>query len=336
MSISSFGNMANLFRARHMMGHMKQDISRLGVELATGKKADISSHRGGDFSPIAGIEHRLKLLDAYDESTKTAALVFGAQQRVLGDLQARTEKLTENLFGVRGTQTPLLVNSSGTEAREAFAAAVSSLNTQIAGRALFAGTATDGKALASAEVMLADLVTSLSGETTAAGVSTRIDEWFMSSGGGFETLGYTGSAAQQGAIHLSEGERVEPVVKADHEDIRALLSALAKSAVLAEGVLSGDPKGQKSLIEMSSNQLLAANDKLTMLRSEVGRVEAKVEFSSVRNAAEKTALSMSRNELTNADPHETATRFQALHGQMETFYAVTAKISNLSFREYMR
>lgn len=336
MSISSFGDMASLFRARHMMGHMKQDISRLGMELAMGQKSDVASHLGGDFSPIAGIEHSLKLLGAYDESTKTAALFFGSQQQVLGDVQARSEKLSEHLISVRSMQTPLSLNSSAVEARGAFAAVVSDLNSQIAGRTLFAGAATDGPALASADTMLTDLLGALAGETTAAGVSAAIDDWFMSPGGGFETTGYLGSDTQQGAIPLSEGEVAKPVAKADHDDFRRLLSALAKSAVLAEGVLAGDAESQKALIERSSDQLLAVNDKLIMLRSAVGSVEAQIEFASTRNAAEKTALSLSRNELTNVDPHETATRFQALHGQMETLYAVTAKISNLSFREFMR
>lgn len=336
MSISSFGDMASLFRARHMMGQMKQDISRLGVELTTGKKQNITNHLGGDFSSISGIEHSLKILEAYADNTKSAALFFETTQRVLGDIQTRTESLSENMIVVRSSQNPSSLDVAAIEARNTFAAVVSGLNSQIAGRSLFAGSSTDGPALADADVMLGNIVASLTGETSAAGVAARIDDWFMTAGGGFETSGYLGANTQQGAIPISDGEKAQPVAKADHDDLRKLLSSLAKSAVLAEGVFAADSDAQKALLEKSSNGLLLINDKLVELRSAVGRVEAQIEFSSVRNAAEKTALSLSRNKLIAADPHETATHFQALHSQMENLYAITAKISKLSFREYMR
>ena len=336
MSIATYGDLASTFHTRHLTTRLKQDMARLGLELSTGREPDMATQVSGDFGPVAGIEHSLKLLVAHAESTTETATMVGGTQTVLGNIQDQTQALTGGLINAISSQNLGLIQSTAVDAREKFSSIISNLNTNFGGRTLFAGSATDGPALADAETIISDLMTAISSETTAAGVATQIDDWFNSSGGGFETSGYLGANEDLGPFRLRDGETASQPVKASDTEIRAQLSALAKSAVIAEGALEGNASAQKQLMTQSSNELRAADDQMTLVRAGVGSIEARIETASVRNAAEKSALELSYNRLTAADPYETATALQALYGQMESLYTVTARLSNLNFTDYMR
>lgn len=336
MSFATYGDLASTFHTRHQTAKLKLDMARLGMELSSGRKANLATHVSGDFGPVAGIEHSLKLLAAQTQGISEAQTMVSGVQTVLGNIQDQTQTLSSGLISAISSQNAGLIQSTAVTAREIFSSTVSNLNTSLGGRSLFSGAATDGLALADAETILADLMSLVSTETTAAGVSSQIDDWFMSPGGGFELSGYLGADEDLGPFRLREGEEVSHPVKANDTEIRNLLSALAKSAVLAEGALSGDAASQRDLAKISSNELLAASDNLTFVRARVGSIEARIETASVRNTAEKSALQLSYNQLTAADPYETATALQALFGQMESLYTVTARLSNLNFTDYMR
>ncbi|MCK8464093.1 flagellar biosynthesis protein FlgL [Aliiroseovarius sp. S1339] len=336
MSFATYGDLASTFQTRHLSARLKHDMTRLGLELSTGRKADVATHVAGDFGPVAGIEHSLKLLVAHAESTAEAAILVSGSQTVLGNIQEQAQALSGGLLSAISSQNVGLIQSTAVDAREKFSSVISSLNTNLGDRTLFAGAATDGPALADANSIMSDLMAAISAETTAAGVSSQIDDWFKASGGGFETTGYLGASEELGPFRLRDGETALQPIKASDSEIRDLLSALAKSAVIAEGALAGNAPAQKQLVTQSSNELRAADDQLTLLRARVGGIEARIETASVRNAAEKSALELSYNQLTAADPYETATALQSLYGQMESLYTVTARLSNLNFTDYMR
>ena len=75
---------------------------------------------------------------------------------------------------------------------------------------------------------------------------------------------------------------------------------------------------------------------MVIVRAEIGSAQAHIENASARNAAEKTALEISRNELVAVDPYETATRLEAVRNQLDTLYALTVRMSRLSLAEYMK
>ncbi|WP_371170904.1 flagellin [Aliiroseovarius sp. 2305UL8-7] len=336
MTFATFGDLASAFQSRHMNAQLKRDMTRLGIELTTGQKADLAVAVSGDFGPIAGIDHTLSLLVAYKQSTNEASLMVGAAQTAMGNFQEQTQDLSAALIGAVSSQNSVLVQTTANDAREKFSAIVASLNSAVGGRAIFAGAATDGPAVVGAKTILSELAVAIAGETTAAGVSSRIDEWFLTPGGGFETTAYLGASTDLGSFRLRDGERVTQSIKASDAEIREMLSAFAKSAIIAEGALTGDVQGQKELAKMSSEGLLAASDDLTFARARVGVLEARIEAVSVRNASEKSALELSRNEIVAADPYETATALKAAHSQLQSLYTVTATLSNLSFTDYMR
>ena len=336
MSISTFGDMASTFLTRRHSTQLRQDLTRLSTELSTGRKTDLGAHTTGGYGALAGLEHSLKLMSAHVQATNEARLMAETTQVALTTIHTQAQDLSSGLIAARSANNVTMLQTTALDAEQKFASIISKLNTGAGGRSLFAGSATDGPALANADTIITELMTAISGEVTATGVSAAIDDWFNTPGGGFDTLGYLGSDESYGPIRLGNGEIATLPVRANDPEIRNLLAAVAKTVVLAEGALSGDLDQQKSLAEMSSNALLSAVDDTTMLQARVGAVEARIENAVAHNTAEQHALELSYNELTAADPFDTAARLEELYGQLEALYTTTAHLSKLNFTDYMR
>jgi len=82
--------------------------------------------------------------------------------------------------------------------------------------------------------------------------------------------------------------------------------------------------------------LIAGAGNLVQLRASVGSAEARVEEASARLSARETALEIARNDMSAADPYETASNLQEVQLQLETHYTLTARLSRLSLTEYLR
>ncbi len=335
MSRMSLGDMAQTFQLRRDNARLKADMMRLSGELSSGRKSDISSAVAGDYGPIAGLERQLGTLKAYKSVTTDATVFAGGMQLAL----ERVHKLTDNL-------APQLLTSSGSgnstvpaglviDAAHAFSAAVVSFNSQSADRALFAGSATDTGALASADTMLAELRALTAGETTGAGVAAKLDAWF-GPGGGFETTGYVGSTTDLEPFRVGEGTEVRVDVRADDPAIRETLKGLAMAALLEQGPLDGNEPARFELAREAGTRLLANQSAYAATQALVGSAEAAIERAVAQNVAEETALTISRNEITAVDPYQTAVQLQEIEVQLETLYAMTSRLSRLSLVDFLR
>ena len=61
----------------------------------------------------------------------------------------------------------------------------------------------------------------------------------------------------------------------------------------------------------------------------------KISAAETRNSSEESALQIARNDLTSVDPYSTATKLQETQTQLETIYALTARMSHLSLLDYL-
>jgi len=65
-------------------------------------------------------------------------------------------------------------------------------------------------------------------------------------------------------------------------------------------------------------------------------IEAQIDGATARNTAESSALELARAELIAIDPYKAATDLTSVQTQLETLYALTARLSRLSLVEYLR
>jgi flagellar hook-associated protein 3 FlgL len=335
MSFTTIGDLSQSFQLRRDNARLKEDLQRLTAELSTGRIADLRAAAGGDLRPLGSFERSISLLASFRASNREAALFSEVVQSALGDVQAGAETLSATALLARTSAVPAQLDAVGREAVQQFESAVARLNQQAAGRSLFAGLATDGPALRPATEILDAIELAVAGATTVADVGTALDTWF-GPGGGFETFAYTGSPDPLRAFRVSPGESVDLPVTALAPAVRETLRGIAMAALLDRGVLAGDVAQRAALAGASGEALIAGRDRLVALRGGVGDAEAAIERARVRNESEGAAAERARAAIVEADPFQAATELQALQGQLETLYAITARLSGLSLTNFLR
>jgi len=325
---TTVGDYARQLVQRRQNAEVRTRMDTLLSETGSGRKADLSGALRGDFTRLAAFERELSDLSAFDTSAAELRGRAEAAQRALAAVQADSQALAGDLIGAPTGQPPSL-DVLAEDARGRFAAAVSALNTEVAGRSVFAGVATDGPALAAA----ADILTAVEGvivaEPDAASAEAALRAWFAP-GGGFDTAGYAGSATPIPDQPVAPGIRLGTGVTAEDAALRDVLASLALAALSGRGPLGADADSQREALRSAGLSLSDAQTGLSELRGSLGVVEARLEEVSARNAAERTALETSRAALAEVDIYETATELEGVQSQLELLYAITARSARLN------
>lgn len=336
MSVLSIGDLAATFLIRRQSTQLKADLTRLGQELTTGRRQEIGRSLAGDFGPIAAIERSLATLSAYKTANTETAGMLAAAQLALGNVQSMQQDLGPALLTAATAQDATLIGATAEDARQKFAAVISSLNMSVADKTMFGGAATDRPPLADADNMMDHLKSAVAAETTAAGVIVAVNTWFDDPAGGFQTLGYLGATSDIGPFSVADGETAEISIRADDPVIRGTLKSFALAGLIAEGVLPGLVEEQAGLMAEAAQGMLTDDGAVTDLRARLGAVEARVDGAQARNAAEAAAHELARVELIGVDPYEAATELEAVYAKIETLYTVTARIAGLRFTDFMK
>lgn len=329
---------SELARMKMLQRQAIETRNRLDVaagEMTTTLKASRYEATGGNLTRLFSLERSLDRNAVYAETISLTETRLDVMQTALGNILSPAEELAVDLTTAvnLGDRAAALIHASS--ARQAFTDTVSALNTQVAGQSLFAGTATDRPALAPADAILADLDALAGGAATAADAIAAIDAYFAKPGGGFFAGGYTGSADDLTPVDIGEGKRLDYGIRADGDALVAVLRSQALAAVVAGGALAADPDAQMVLLGEAGTGMLAAKEGLLGLRSDLGGLQQALEGAKAQRTSERETLDLARNAIVATDPLEAASTYQALEVQLESIYAVTARIAGLRFLNYM-
>lgn len=333
MSSLSLGDLAQSVMLRRQNTGLKTDLQRLVSEATTGTTHDTGRHIGGDYGPLAGLDASLSRLDGYKATTAEAALLSGAMQTVLGTVETMASSLAPLLLAASSAGTTTQITAVSGEARQKLGAAMALYNSDIGGRALFAGMATDGRATIDVDALLTALDTEIIGATSALDIETRVTAWFEGPTG-YAAMGYLGDAPLA-AIAIAPGEDTDLGFTAADPGIRKTLKGLAMASLLQRGALAGDAQGRADLAKRAGENLINSQTDRTDMAARLGTAQGQIEAAASRNSAEISALQIARNGITAVDPYDTATQLEATRQQLETLYALTARISRLSLVDFL-
>ncbi|WP_204112688.1 flagellin [Shimia biformata] len=336
MNLNRIGDLAEHFVLRRQNVEMKRQLGDLTAEMASGRRSDLANPLTGDYTYLSDIERSLQLLAGFSNSTREAALLTDAMQNVLELVQTTTTELGRNTLTVAGSQLTTGYEIASQRGVEDFRTLVSALNTTQAGRSLFGGTATGRNALAPADEILAELRAVTSGLMTPGDVVAAVDDWFHAAGGGFETVGYIGATDNLSPAQVSGDTWVNLDLRADDGRLRNVLRDTALIALASDPVVGFSTLVQTEVLKTGAEGLIANQADLTQMRAGVGNAQERIEHARVRNEAERTASEMARTELIAIDPYDTATRLENVQTQLESLYAVTARMSRMSLLDFLR
>lgn len=334
MSVPTLGDLSQSYSMRRRNVELRQEIDTLTKELASGQVANVREVLGGNYSYLTQIEQRKQLLQGYSIATAEAALFTDAVQNTLGmveqvgaDLSASLLTAGTTAIGVSGTDTV-------TEAVTALDGMIGALNSNAAGRYLFSGGATDQPALPDAQTILDTLRAAVAGAATPEDLLSATEAWFDDPAGFSATL-YQGADEGLSPFALDETDRVSFDIRATDPKLREVLRLASVAALADDPAFGFDIPAQSELFNQTGQALLAGQDDIISLRASVGFVEERVEKAVARNAAEITSLEFAKTALLEADPYETATRLENAQFQLQSLYAVTVRMSQLSLLNYL-
>ncbi|MEW9835247.1 flagellar hook-associated family protein [Mesorhizobium marinum] len=323
------------------------DLVKAQKELDTGKVFDSGLALGArtahtvtfarDFDRLNGIVDSNGIVAARLTATQDAlSNLTGAAQELLGVLTASSS----------GDAAASVTRNSG---RAALAALTSILNTPINGEYMFAGINTDVKPLdsfaagSSSKVAFDAAFLAHFGfsqnDPAAANITTAQMDAFMTAelepqflGAGWQA-NWSGATDQPIVSRIALNETAETSVSGNHDAIRKLAMAAAAIGDLFDSNLGA--AGRRALVDKMVGVVGEAISSLAALQSEVGVVEQRVEAASERMTMQADLFERMIADTEGVDPYEAASRVQNLLSQIETSYALTARIQQLSLLRFL-
>lgn len=335
MNLSSIGDLAQTLVLQNRSAQIRTEISTLTQELASGRVSNVSEHLNGDFSHLADVESSLKRLDSLASTAAETSLFATTMQRSLENLGKRSSDLANSLTAIGNFGQAINRTQASAQAKSELGAMVGSLNQAAAGRSLFAGIATDQVPLESADRLLQEVRTIISGSATADDAITAARNWFNSPTG-FQAVIYRGSDQSLAPITVGENDEVKLELRADNATFREVLLNTALAALATDPAVGLSDAEQTELLKKAGAGLTNAKDDIVGLRAEVGHAESRIDQAKTQNSASKTSLEFARDKLIGADPFEVTTRLQSVQVQLQSLYAVTARTSTLNLVNFLR
>lgn len=335
MSSISLGDLAQTFMLQRRGAELKADMTRLNQEVATGQVSDIKSVLDGNVTYLTNLESDLKTLAGYRVATTEATQFADSTQTVLERVDSSIGGLGTTFLTLASSAVNPVLDQFSADALTELETIVSALNTTTAGRSLFAGNATDQRALEDAGVILSGLRGAAAGATTPQDIIVAADLWF-SDPAGFEAVAYVGSDEALAPIRLGKNEAVRLELTANDPMFRDILKSVAVAVIAADPGFGLSVEDQRILLKESGEGLFKSQGELTAERANVGSTQARIDVVATRNSTEEYELHRARNTLLGVDPYEAATELEAVQFQLQSLYAITARMSEMSFVNYIR
>lgn len=337
MNYVSVGDMAQSYMLRKHNVQLKQTMNTLTEEVVTGIRGDIGSAVKGDFTSLAAVERSIGILASYKQANTEASVFLGSMQTALEVVQDMATSVGSALIAAGVGDNTAAVNATTADAAQRFSSVIAALNTNVSGRYVFSGAATDTKPLAAADVMLDALETAISGLSTSEDIVAAVETWFdaPAGSGGFTDIGYMGGDQSLSPMRIADGDSVSVTLTASDQSIRDTLKGFALAALVGEGRVPSSVTTRAQLTEAAGSMIMTVDASLTSERTKIGTAEGLIEEAQTRNSAETSSLALARAAMIEADPYDTATALEAVKTQIETLYTLTSRLSALTLTDYL-
>ncbi|MBA1140866.1 flagellar hook-associated family protein [Mesorhizobium neociceri] len=346
MKATSVSSAALSNAARYQQMRMQTELVKATKESTTGIVADVGLALGARTSQAVTFSRDLDRLNGIIDSNSLVTARLSSTQAALGQLSDTAQNLLTALTAAG--------NSSSTITQQAGKAAVqqmtSILNASVAGEYLFAGTNTDVKPIddftaagSPAKAAFDASFTSYFGFTQtdplAANITAAQMDGFITSnvvpqfmGAGWQA-NWSNATDQQIVSRISLGETTQTSASANDDSIRKL----AMASALVTGLLSSNisQAAKTAIVGRAQAMVGEALGGLGQLQAETGLAEKRVSDASDRMKTQVDLFERHILDLEGVDPAEAATRVADLTQHIETSFALTARLQQMSLLNYL-
>jgi len=318
-------------------------------EVTTGRLADVGLSLGFKAGQAVSLRQEHARLQSITETNGLVASRLDASQAALKSLAENAQSFQSQLLAARNSATgPQLIQD---QARAALSAFADMLNTTFNGASLFAGINADVTPItnynqqppaANAQAVASAFATAFGvtqsdpavSSISAANMQAFLDGPFA---GLFDPAAWSGtwsSASDQNVrSRISTSELIETSVNANDAAFRKLASAYTMLADLGTDKLNQN--AYQAVVDTAVRAVSEAVQGITELRAGLGTAQERVKNANDRMSIQIDIMTNHIGVLEGVDPYEASNRVAGLLTQVETAYAMTARIQRLSLLNYL-
>ena len=333
---------------RYSMLRTQGDLINAQKEVATGKLADTGLALGARTAQAVNFARDLERLNGIVDSNSLVSSRLSSTQLALGKLSGVAQNLLATLTASASgdAATPVMEASAKAALDELTAILNSSLN----GEHLFAGVNTDVKPIDSFSdpgstskaafdaaflghfgfAQSAPAAANITAAQMDTFITNVVEPQFL--GAGWQA-NWSNATDQKIVSRIALNETTETSVNANSDGMRKLAMAAATISDLFSSNLS--TAGKEQLVTRAIAYVGEAIGNLASLQSQTGIVEKRVKDASERIEMQATLFEKHILDMEGVDPYEASTRVADLLSHIETSYALTARIQQLSLLRFL-
>ncbi len=333
---------------RYSMLRSQSDLVTAQKEAGTGKLADTGLALGARTSQLVNFNRDLDRLNGIVDSNALVSSRLSSTQKALGQLSSTAQDFLSTLTGSASGDAVSTVTLAS--AKATLEALTSILNTSLNGEHLFAGINTDVKPLnsytdpgstakASFDAAFLSNFGFSQSDPAAANITAAQMDSFLTNvvepqflGSGWQA-NWSNATDQKIVSRIALNESTQTSVSANNDGVRRLTMAAATISGLFSGNLSAAAKD--TLVTRAVSMVGTSISDLANLQSETGIVEKRVSDASERIQMQANLFEKHISDTEGVDPYEAATRVSDLLSQIETSYALTARIQQISLLRFL-
>jgi flagellar hook-associated protein 3 FlgL len=334
---------------RYSQGRMQVDLVKAQKEMDTGRVADVGLALGARTTQSVTFARDLDRLKGIVDSNALISSRLSSTQAALSQLTDAAQALMSALpSAISGDMASDVTRDSGKAALESM---TSILNTSVNGEYLFAGTNTDVKPIndftatgspakaALDAAFLAHFGFTQDDPAAANITSTDIDDFLTNDvmpqfmGGDWQT-NWSNATDQQIVSRIALNETTETSVSANNDGVKKLAMAAAiVTTFFSSSTMSSDAR--KAVASKAFSLTGEAIGNLGQLQSQAGIVENRVSAATDRMNTQIDLFTKHVADLEGVDPYEAANRVSDLMSHIQTSFALTARIQQLSLLNFL-
>ena len=318
-------------------------------EVTTGRHADVGAALGYKTGQTLSLRQDHARLKTMIDTNSVVSTRLSATQAALKQLSDDAQLFVSQLIGARNADSgPTVIQN---QARAALTSFTNALNTALDGAYLFAGinadvkpvtdyfaTPTSGNRQAVADAFLLNFGTTADdpgNNAIAAGdMQAFLDGPFADLFADPEwTTNWSAASDQNVKSRISTSELIETSANANSVGVRKL--AMAYTMVADLGLEKLNQAAYQTVVDTATRLAGEAVQDLAKEQSRLGTAQERVANANDRMSIQIDILTNHIGLLEGVDPFEASTRVAALMTQVETAYAMTARIQNLSLLKYL-
>jgi flagellar hook-associated protein 3 FlgL len=349
MNTNSVSSQALSTSLRLSVARMQTELGRAQKEVASGRQADVGLSLGAQTGHVVSLRHEHSRLQATIDSNSLATGRLGATQQGLQSIRSAAEAFLHSLVDARsGGVSAQSIRSQAASTLQAF---TDTVNANVNGEYIFGGLNTDVKPLAayaglppSAGKAAVDAAFAMAFEVpqsdpavaaiTPAAMKSFLDGAFGDLFEGSDwTTAWSSASDKPIRSRISTSELVSTSVSANSPAFQKLAKAYAMVSDLGLDRMSDATF--RTTIDAATTAVGGALQDLTDAQAEIGIAQNRVAEANQRMTIQMNVLTTQVDGLEGADPYEASTRVSALMTQIQTAYALTAQLQQLSLLKYL-